>query len=1358
MDDDDLSLESLAQEYSYHSGGFQDESKSSNHAYGGSMQFGYQAVPTYPAEMQWTPNTLPVSHFAPSQPAAQLLDAAAIASHFDFERAEAAGLVAATSQPPRHPDSFTFTSTTSADMRDLTTRQETRTFGGQRRQTSSIYQSQQGGETVVEPEPGRRIRLVPVASLPAMYRSLFTFPFFNAVQSICFPKVSRSECPSLPQKKQSPEGVRHPISSKDTKQGRLDVMKCTELMRLLPPSCPLQVLESGDNVVLSAPTGSGKTVVFELALVRMLTKEPENARAVYLAPTKALCSERTRDWSLRFGAVGCGITELTGDSVHGLHVARKSRLIVTTPEKWDSLTRKWDEQSGILSTIRLVLIDEVHILNEAQRGARLEVVVARTKNRGRNVRFVAVSATVPNLEDVAAWIGPNFNSLPSEAPLPVKATAEIFQFGEAYRPCPLQKHVYGYPKAKDEFAFQAYLNHKLLELVETHAAGRPCLVFCATRRSAVQAASTIAEGCKKVRENGGCGTLLTAHGQRGLEAVKFDDEDLQSLSSSRVAFHHAGLSQNDRRTVEQAFLSEKIAVLCCTTTLATGINLPAYCVIIRGTKQYEGQWCEMSELDLIQMMGRAGRPQFDRSGVAVIMCEDTMQAHYRELVSGSRDIESSLAPNLVEHVNAEIGLRGRTTEAQIEAWIRQSFMWIRLQKNPTYYLSQEEGIGLDSVEEILKHLCTKTLTALQEASLVSCSDQSAEIVSTEYGEIMSRFFIRHKSMLALMGIPEGANTRTILEAVSEAEEFGDQRMRQGEKSFLNTLRTNAEIRFPPRQIARVADKVSLLIQAHLSAINLMQLSKTAVGEANPYLDIKRIFPHATRIAKAAVDITIHRRDGKACKAALDLARSIAAGAWDGSPVMLRQIDNIGERSIKALANAGITTWQSLANTTANRIEMILNRNPPFGSKVVAAARSVPRIGLEVMQRSSAPTTLSAHTVPAGRTDLSSSAFSASSIGMKIVLDVTIRIENRATCMLKSKASKMALSVCILTLTSDGDYVDFRRMPIWRFDSEKRFTLHVYLEDLRTRILTYAACDEIAGTLMQANLLPVDMANGSHRTRIARAELHRGGLIGFGAESSAEESGGPSQRTAREDADEYSGRAMVEDEPDLDDEHAFKRCKHKCKGECRHVCCQRAREQGASGKPREFRFQERLRGDSSQSAISRYLKPFPTPPTSASTLLAQKRKAGVELQDMDFEDDPDAPQDLLSKLDRLAAETDRVAGTARPLKLPGYSRGDATGATRHGAGVNTSESGRPGPSCSEDSSRIRTDLGADAKASSFQLDTDRRNRMTSAESMLLAESQEHVEATSASAAKRPAQSRFTRLLGKPSWLSGSDNTG
>ncbi|SNX84863.1 related to HFM1 - DNA/RNA helicase [Melanopsichium pennsylvanicum] len=1272
---DAYSFDDLAQDYGLTTGGSDGVIETVTYSDVDPVEYNDQDAFTYSAEMAWNPNTLPISRSASMQQAAPLLDVADLARHFDFERAEANGLVAPSPRVPlasqaSHPSPTGLDAMCDAENQPGLTRHE-----GQRQFHQATLRTQQQGDIFVEPEPGRKVRLKQVSALPALYRPLFTFPVFNAVQSICYPKV----------------------------------------------------FESGENVVLSAPTGSGKTVVFELALLRMLAKEPESARAVYLAPTKALCSERTRDWSIRFGSVGCGVTELTGDSVYGLHVARKSRLIVTTPEKWDSLTRKWEEQSGILSTIRLMLIDEVHILNEPQRGARLEVVVTRTKNRGRNVRFVAVSATVPNLEDVGKWIGPNPSLLTAGAPKSAKATAEIFQFGDAYRPCPLQKHVYGYPKAKDEFAFQAYLNRKLLELVETHAAGRPCLIFCATRRSTVQAASTVAQACKASGQ--GRSSLLS--GQRCLEGVNFDDEDLQSLSSCGIAFHHAGLSQNDRRNVEQAFLAEKIAVLCCTTTLATGINLPAYCVIIRGTKQYEGQWCEMSDLDLIQMMGRAGRPQFDRSGVAVIMCEDTVQAHYRDLVSGSRDIESSLAPNLIEHVNAEIGLLARTTKAQIEAWIRESFMWIRLQKNPTYYLSQEEGIGLDSFEDILKHLCTKTLDALQKASLISCAEESAEITPTEYGEIMSRFFIRHKSMLALMGIPEGANTRAILEAIAEAEEFGDQRMRQGEKGFLNGLRTHAEIRYPPRQIVRVADKVSLLLQAHLSAINMMQVSKPAAGEANPYLDVKRIIPHAVRIAKAAVDITIYRRDGKACKAALDLARSIAAGAWEGSPAMLRQIDSIGERSIKALTNAGITTWSGLANTTPHRIEMILNRNPPFGSKVVAAAQSVPRIGLEVMQRSSAPSTLTYPCEPARWGDASSSASSTTPNSFKLVLDVTVRIENRATCMLKSNTSKMALSVCILTLTSTGEYVDFRRMPIWRFDREKCFTLHLHVEDLRKRVVTYSAIDEIAGTMMQANLQPVDMANGSHRTRIARAERDREDTSECAADVSASASAGTSQRSTHHDSGVEVRTMLVRDEQDMEDESYTKR------------------DQETTDKPRQFRFQKRSLNSGPQSTATCYRELLIAPANPPGS--AQKRKAPLDLE---LEDDPDAPRDLLSKLDRLAAEADRIAGSSEPLVMPIRRQDELASAreARTGDSNNVASPSRPARSSIELLSRASSSLGASAGARLI-----RPNSASGASSSLPAEPLGLHGRPSAPSVQRPAQNRFLKRLGAPSWLDGSDAT-
>jgi len=170
----------------------------------------------------------------------------------------------------------------------------------------------------------------------------------------------------------------------------------------------------------------------------------------------------------------------------------------------------------------------------------------------------------------------------------------------------------------------------------------------------------------------------------------------------------------------------------------------------------------------------------------------------------------------------------------------------------------------------------------------------------------------------------------------------------------------------------------------------------------------------------------------------------------------------------------------------------------------------------------------------------SSSAGSSHTGIKVVLDVTVWLENRGTCMLKSKTSKMALSVCILTLISDGGFVDFRRMPIWRFDREKHFTLHVYLDDPRMRVLTYAACDEIAGTMIMANLALFDVASGSHRTRIARAELCSDHLNDFDREPSPKGGEEQSQRQLQKHAGTLPDSTQRQEQFETDDDSTLKR--------------------------------------------------------------------------------------------------------------------------------------------------------------------------------------------------------------------------
>jgi ATP-dependent DNA helicase HFM1/MER3 len=108
-----------------------------------------------------------------------------------------------------------------------------------------------------------------------------------------------------------------------------------------------------------------------------------------------------------------------------------------------------------------------------------------------------------------------------------------------------------------------------------------------------------------------------------------------------VAFHHAGLNPEDRRSIEGAFLRGDVNVICCTSTLAVGVNLPCHFVIIKGTTVIqEGSTKELSDLECMQMLGRAGRPQFDTSAVAVIMTRQNTVGRYEKMVSGQEIIES----------------------------------------------------------------------------------------------------------------------------------------------------------------------------------------------------------------------------------------------------------------------------------------------------------------------------------------------------------------------------------------------------------------------------------------------------------------------------------------------------------------------------------------------------------------------------------------------------------------------------------------------------------------------------------------------------------------------------------------------
>ncbi|KAJ5570592.1 uncharacterized protein N7459_010022 [Penicillium hispanicum] len=815
----------------------------------------------------------------------------------------------------------------------------------------------------------RGIILVPVQELPENYRSLFSFPLFNAVQSKCF----------------------HPAYGSD------------------------------DNLVLSAPTGSGKTVVMELAICRLLNLlKDERFKVVYQAPTKSLCTERWRDWNTKFSALNLKCAELTGDTDHTqLRSVQNSQIIITTPEKWDSMTRKWKDHMRLMELVKLFLIDEVHILKEA-RGATLEAVVSRMKSIGSNVRFVALSATVPNSEDIATWLGKDATN----QHLPARRE----HFGEEFRPVKLQKFVYGYQSTANDFAFDKVCASKLPEIIGKHACQKPIMVFCCTRNSSVTTAKELTRLWTM--------TNPSARSWKGPNRhMEVHNDDLNMMISAGVAFHHAGLSPSDRHAVEKGFLDGQINVICCTSTLAVGVNLPCHLVIIKNTVGWQEGGCkEYSDLEMMQMLGRAGRPQFDTSATAVILTRKERVSHYERLVSGSESLESCLHLKLIDHLNAEIGLGNVTRIETAIKWLAGTFLFVRLRRNPTHY-KLKEGASQEDEDELLRQICEKDIKLLQECRLV----ETEKLQSTPFGEAMARYYVRFETMKILLSLSPQATISNIMDMLVQAEEFREIRLKAGEKSLYREINRDPGIRYPIKvDIALPSHKVSLLLQSELGGIDFPGGDQLQKHKFSLQQDKSLVFAHVNRLIRCVIDCQIAKEDSIAILNALELARGFGAKVWDHSPLQMKQLDQVGVVAVRKLAAAGITGLEALEATEAHEIEMALSKNPPFGTKLLAQLKTFPKLRVAVK--------------------MIGKATKARNFKVNFKFEVAF-INEKTPAFFQNRP----IYVCCLTETSDG--------RASKVQDRLEVTLAADLKAADQHIVCHVMCDDIAGTARKAELRP-----------------------------------------------------------------------------------------------------------------------------------------------------------------------------------------------------------------------------------------------------------------------------------------------
>ena len=186
---------------------------------------------------------------------------------------------------------------------------------------------------------------------------------------------------------------------------------------------------------------------------------------------------------------------------------------------------------------------------------------------------------------------------------------------------------------------------------------------------------------------------------------------------------HAGLVERDRKTVEELFVSQRIQVLIATSTVAWGVNFPAHLVIIKGTEFYDGKqkrYVDMPITDVLQMMGRAGRPQFDDQGVACVLVHDVKKHFYKKFLYEPFPVESSLLNVLPDHLNAEIVAGTITTIQEALDYMTWTYFFRRLLQNPSYY--GLEGVDQTNVNKYLSSIVQNTLRTLADSYCVEIGE------------------------------------------------------------------------------------------------------------------------------------------------------------------------------------------------------------------------------------------------------------------------------------------------------------------------------------------------------------------------------------------------------------------------------------------------------------------------------------------------------------------------------------------------------------------------------------------------------------------------------------------------------------
>ncbi|PRQ41579.1 putative RNA helicase [Rosa chinensis] len=603
---------------------------------------------------------------------------------------------------------------------------------------------------------------------------------------------------------------------------------------------------SDDNVLVAAPTGSGKTICAEFAVLRNHQKASESGmRVVYIAPVEGLAKERHTDWQKKFGMGPNGlnlcVVELTGERATDLKLLEKGQIIISTPEKWDALSCGWKQRKHV-QQVSLFIIDELHLIG-GQGGSTLEVIVSRMRRMAseleNKIRIVALSSSLANAKDLGGWIGATSHGL--------------FNFPPGVRPVP-EIRIQGVDIANYEARMQAMtkpaqdlMDYSKAESSNAESAGNPSFLLRSLKE--------IEPFIKKI-----------------------SNEQLRDALQHGVGFLHKGLTSDDQDIVSALFEAEYIQSCVVSSSLCWGVPLSAHLVVVMGTQYYDGRenlHTDYPVADLLQMIGHACRPKKDNSGKCVILCHAPRKENYKKFLYEALPVESHLHHYLHDNINAEVVAQVIGNHEGALHYLTWTFFYRRLTQNPNYYNLQ--GVTHAHISEYLSELVENTVSDLETSKCVAVED--GDVSALNLGIIASYYYISYSTIERFsLSLTSKTKMKGLLEILAHASEYSQLSMRPGEEEVIRRLITHQRFSFENPDCTDPHVKAYALLQAHFARHHVA---------GNLSLDQREVLLSASRLLHAMVDVASTNGWLNLSLLAMEVSQVVTQRMWDRDSMLLQ---------------------------------------------------------------------------------------------------------------------------------------------------------------------------------------------------------------------------------------------------------------------------------------------------------------------------------------------------------------------------------------------------------------------------------------------------------------------------------------